>query len=807
MKNYTTIKRLQEDLNKAINEKGLKIRKTDVKKINKSNLQDGYNLNVDYQRQELNLALLDLLGRIYEEDGNIENLFDSILYVTFGANDDKEAEILKAEQQLLKAEIELQKLEAKNTTGNRKLIAKAINQELNEKLEIVENGKKSNDYKEKKKKEYKEEYEAYLDDQKSYVKKLKDRLKNLKTKQSKATDDEKINELNIEIDNLKSKIEKFENILNNSGLELQITKAKQEVSRRRKEVEIKQNLEKSAFEKKTSKENRINAHKNGLSFKKTYIRNGEEYEVVEHFEYYMRSSSQARKGTEQYFRTSMVITNKSTGEVVEKIDNSKVFEEHKKWLNLGMDLSEQDPVSLGAYNSLVSSKLETTITLDAKKHILIIPDLQKNITEKGYVNYYKEDIIKDKDGHEIARKGYIETELKDNVTFTNSLFDGQAIGSKEFFEDELKDRSGSSQLFRQRFTKFNCVSVDFQNEWRRQFEEDKKNGKYPKDMKYEDLEVTNIDGRKVKAVDVKVITTPSAIKLNKMCMKDSHGKRMTTIEKLSHWFDLVEQDGNLFGIVKEEHSAKTEDLLSDESANLTGEIQNSSYQHISSLQYEKGLGEKIFGEYDKQIIEEMKNNPSYFANYLEKNKNDMNDYEHHLQLMKLNADYCKTEEYQAYVKNVLDQYVKKVKHGGVKVAGAYHTILMNPELMVDFAYAGLDGFKEMLKESEEGKTTYVLKDDVTSKDYGKYTKKNENGEIEVIDGVKFYSKSFAYGEECALLRNPHATASNIGHGVNCCNPNSENRLNRLLNGISSNVIVIDGTVCPIQDILQGSDYL
>ena len=128
MKNYTTIKRLQEDLNKAINEKGLKIRKTDVKKINKSNLQDGYQLNVDYQRQELNLALLDLLGRIYEEDGNIENLFDSILYVTFGANDDKEAEILKAEQQLLNAEIELQKLEAKNTTGNRKLIAKAINQ-------------------------------------------------------------------------------------------------------------------------------------------------------------------------------------------------------------------------------------------------------------------------------------------------------------------------------------------------------------------------------------------------------------------------------------------------------------------------------------------------------------------------------------------------------------------------------------------------------------------------------------------------------------------------------------------------------
>ena len=812
MKNYNEIERLKKEIVKAI-EDGYKIRRTDVKKINKSNLQDGYNLTPIMQRQELNLALLDIYSRIDNED--INNLFDSILYVTFGANQDKEGELAKSLEELAKAEQELQDLLSKKTDVNRNELTRAIEKDKEKAIEAVERQHISVSDKEERKAKIEDQYNGYLKNNSAYVKKLKKEKSYQEGKLVKEQNVNKQDKIEERIAELNSKITRFNTIVINDGLDVKIAEAEELVARRIKEVEMKSNMEETEFEKKTSRENRIMAHEEGLTFKRTFTsKSGEEFEVVEHFDYWMRSSSQSRKGTEQYFRTSKVVTNKTTGEIVEEIDNTKLFEEHKEWLNLGMEEKEQGAVELGAYNSLVSSKLETTITLDAKKHILIIPDLEKNITEKGYVNYYKEDIIKDKDGHEIARKGYIETELKDNVTFTNSLFDGQAIGSKEFFEQDLKDRSGSSQLFRQRFTKFNCVNVDFQQDWKAQFEVDKNNGKYPKDMKYEDLMIKNIDGRMVKAVDVKVITTPSAIKLNKMCLRDSHGKQMTTIEKLSKWYDLVQEDDNCFGIVKEEHEAKVEDLLSDQSATITNEIQQSSYQHISSLQYEDGLAESLFNGYEKDIIEQMKTNPSFFADFLEKNANDMNDYEHHLNLMKINADYCKTVEYQDYVNNVLREYEKKLKKGSIKVSGSYQTILMNPEIMVDLAFSP-DEFKKQCKEDEEGLTKYTLKDDFVSDEYGEYQRsiKDENGEVirdkdgkiikEDIDGVKFYSKGMAYGEECALFRNPHATASNIGYGVNCCNPQSKNRLAKLLNNISSNVIVIDGTRYAIQDTLQG----
>ena len=90
MKNYNETERLKKEIVKAI-EDGYKIRRIDVKKINKSNLQDSYNLIPIMQRQELNLALLDIYSRM--EEGDISNLFDSILYTTFGANQDKEKEL------------------------------------------------------------------------------------------------------------------------------------------------------------------------------------------------------------------------------------------------------------------------------------------------------------------------------------------------------------------------------------------------------------------------------------------------------------------------------------------------------------------------------------------------------------------------------------------------------------------------------------------------------------------------------------------------------------------------------------------
>ena len=177
MKNYNETERLMKEIVKAI-EDGKKIRKTDVKKINKSNLQDGYNLKLNEQRQELNLALLDVLSRM--EDGDIDNLFGSILYVTFGANEDKEKELSKSIEELEKAEKELESLLSKKTDVRRNELTKSIQADRKREIEVVKNGKKSKAYKEARIAKINETYDGYLKSNSSYIKKLKKDLANLK---------------------------------------------------------------------------------------------------------------------------------------------------------------------------------------------------------------------------------------------------------------------------------------------------------------------------------------------------------------------------------------------------------------------------------------------------------------------------------------------------------------------------------------------------------------------------------------------------------------------------------------------------
>ena len=825
-KTFKINKEAFDALNKAIEEGRKKIRRTDIKKLNSANSLE-YNANIDKQRQEASLALIDLYERM---DGDIDNVFDSLMILEFGANEDQTGELNKDESIMKNIEADADKLinKSKNTRTNK--IAKEIEKSRKEAIESISNNSK---YSKAKKKELidnaNKRHDNWQNDHRIYIKKLKKDLENRNKELNEIIDENKAKEKQGEIDRLNKLIGELSPILALEKVDKERAEKKlKEVKKREDRIKTKSELDEELFVKKTRKENREDFHKNGVDVKRRWVNNetGEEFEEVEHFIYLGRSSSQARVGKEIAIRESKTVTNLTTGEVITEqcIDNKRIVEEFKGWLNDFVDESKQNPVTLGSYSSLVFSKIEQIVPIDPDK-MMCVPDIEKHIYKEGYVTRRKSKIVKDKNGNDVEEY-YLETTKEDNVDFCNSIFDGQALGSKEFFEVLNKEygRKGGSQLGRWRFGKANINNIDFQEFFRDRFEEDKKAGKIKKDMKFEDYTVTSLEGTKIKASEVIMIFSPSTVKNMKLYITDENGKELSDIEKIRRFKQMIREDGCTLAIVKEEHESKTEDILGDEIIDETiggnNQIQNSSYQQMSSVKYRKGIGEDLFSKFDKGIMNKINEDPSFYMYYLKENATDVNNYKHHLTMLeKGGLAYWHTEECQKAKKEVLNEYKKKLRKGAVHLKGCYNTISMNVAEMCEIAW-NMEGFiEENCKETEKNLTTYTLNDDYVSPYFGKRTLKIElkdkDGNI-VLDekgnpvmvkteGCRVYTKSFPAGEELCLYRNPNATRSNLCPAINVADPTKNDVLAKLAKNFTDNMIIMDGTEYECQPVLQGMD--
>ena len=116
-KTFKINKEAFDALNKAIEEGSKKIRRANIKKLNSANNLE-YNASIDRQRQEASLALIELYEKM---DGDIDNVFDSLMILEFGANEDQSGELKKDERIKMNIEVDAEELinKSKNTRTNK----------------------------------------------------------------------------------------------------------------------------------------------------------------------------------------------------------------------------------------------------------------------------------------------------------------------------------------------------------------------------------------------------------------------------------------------------------------------------------------------------------------------------------------------------------------------------------------------------------------------------------------------------------------------------------------------------------------
>ena len=399
------------------------------------------------------------------------------------------------------------------------------------------------------------------------------------------------------------------------------------------------------------------------------------------------------------------------------------------WSRLSLPLVEDmsiDYASLLAYESLVGSSIEDTIKINPEK-ILIVDDVDSkfnqtaNVVEKG-------------------QDGYLDSVTKD-VKISNSLFDGQSLLDAKYFK-----KGQSMKLLRNHMFKSAAFNTNIQT-----FLKDN----CPDDIDYEDWLLKDMFGNMVYAKDVELIITPSSLKALKFSSVIGEDKYMW-----DYWKQKVKEDGNLFGVCKHEKASKKGYDYND---NI---LQQTSYQMINSMPLQKEDLEKLT-VFERQYIDDLKNNDDIFINHIEKHANTVNSNLMFVELYSINPDIVHTKVFRDFRKQQIKDHINHIKKGKVRLNGDYCVMLGNA---VEFLLHAIGKFD--LKE-----TKLTLKEN------------------------EVYTTLFDDGKELTGFRNPHTSPSNVLICKNTYNGQIKEYFN-----LSENIVVVNAVKFALQDILSGSDY-
>lgn len=435
---------------------------------------------------------------------------------------------------------------------------------------------------------------------------------------------------------------------------------------------------------------------------------------------YKRSSSKSRKGECLFIKKAL----------------------HDEMINWSrMDLKfhkdeEMDLASLLAYESLVGSALEDTMTIDPNK-ILVVDDVESKFKRKC-------NVIRKND-----KTGFLDSFTEENFEIVNSLFDGQSLLESSYFEDGV-----SMKLLRNHMFKSAAFNTNIQLFLR---------DNCPKDITFEEWELTDMFGNSIYAKDVHMITTPSSLK----CLKFSHvfGSGIPAKKAMfDHWKKVVKEDNNLFGICKHEKESKRG---KDEEGNI---LQQTSYQMLNSLPLKK---EDIFEltKYEREVyINKLKSDDDFFIKFLKETANVQNANQMFVDLCERNKDFINTEIFRDFRKGEINAHVNHVKLGKIRLIGDYCTMIGNP---VEFLYHAIGQFDiETVKEEELP------------------LRENE-----------IHTNLFEDGKVLTGFRNPHTSPSNV---IVCVNKKVA-EIDKYFN-LTDNIVCVNAINFEIQDILSGADY-
>ena len=258
------------------------------------------------------------------------------------------------------------------------------------------------------------------------------------------------------------------------------------------------------------------------------------------------------------------------------------------------------------------------------------------------------------------------------------------------------------------------------------------------------VELTDMFGRKLKAKDIKLITTDNAIKWKKF---DDF-----TIDS---WIKCVNATDNWFGIVKSDHKSKDDDL------------QRMSYQMVNSLDYITITDE--FKEKTRRYLLDLKKDNSLFLDYLKNHTSSSNRNGAMYMLASKNENMMNTKIFKEFRSNVVSKMLKDAKNGRIFQNGDNLTFVGSPYAMLLHA----------IGENVENDDTLIPEKDV----------------------IQCYTTRFEHNKKLAVFRSPHNAQNNIGYLHNI---HSE-KMKRYFS-FSDNILAINVRHTDIQDRLNGADF-
>ncbi|WP_413986462.1 hypothetical protein [Paenibacillus polymyxa] len=382
-----------------------------------------------------------------------------------------------------------------------------------------------------------------------------------------------------------------------------------------------------------------------------------------------------------------------------------------------------DYPSLLAYESLVGSSLEDVINIDPK-NILIITDVESKFTKT--CNVIRTDV-----------NGYLNS-FTDNSEIKNSLFDGESLLDSQYFTDNKGMMLLRNHMFKS--AAFNC---DIQEYLKSQC---------PSHIDYNEWSLTNMFGLDILARDVHLIITPTSLK----ALKFSH-LLGSDLDMWEHWKQIVLDNDCTFGVCKHEKKSKRG---FDEYGNI---LQQTSYQMLNSLPITRD-DIKRFSDFDKYIIEKLKNDDDYFIEFIKESANDINSNNMFVDLYYQNRDIVGTKIFRKFRTETINAHVNHIKRGKIRMHGDYLVMLGNPMEFLSHAIGKLDINNPSLKENEVHTTMFGLK-------------------------------------EITGFRNPHTSPSNVLVAKNIFVKDIDKYFN-----LTDNIVCVNAIGFPLQDILSGCDY-
>lgn len=453
-------------------------------------------------------------------------------------------------------------------------------------------------------------------------------------------------------------------------------------------------------------------------------RNGTIKEETIHYEMLFRTSAKAKLGQVMFI-------------------NEKLYNVAYDWLTIGlgkkMNNDNAKIVEMSAYAPLTTSTIVETIYLPVE-NILILKD--KDSFFETLVNVVKaeEYNVKKGDDKTKSKKCIVKQE---NRKVKNTIWDGMLLFEADTSIFEYPSSINGMALLRNHLFKacgFKAYIQQFFKDWCNDNGHD-----------YSTYQIQDMFGKWHYLKDIRMITTDNAIKWKKFA--DLMGNNLT--EAYEYWCERVHADGDIWGIVKTDHPSKL------------GEYQQLSYQMINTLPCTSNDVKEI-AQISIDYVELLKKDNNEFEKFLRKYANEVNHYEMLADLYAQNHEFGNSKFFRYEKKEIIKQYVFRMRKGKIMVNGDNLTVCGNPYALLLYSVG----------EDFENDPTFHTEE----------------------DAIQCYTKRFDNNEYLAAFRNPHNSPNNVCYLHNVYSVEFDKYF-----PFSKNIIAVNCIHTDIQDRANGMD--